>query len=151
MPKKEPKNIIIQTESPEITNAELQHLLERAMVRFENWKLEVNKNPNPRTVHTLKNIMAIIDTITDIATTKTRYSYKLLSKQMAGLSHEVAELNLAIMNALLDDDFLDDKESAKINTHLGRVIQAALLLIRIVQNSFGKKREIEDKHIEELR
>jgi hypothetical protein len=147
---KSEKNVM-QNQDGEITNAELKKLLDKTLIRFENWKMEVNKNPNPRIVHSLKNILSIINSISDISHTRIKYSYKILSKQIAMLSHEVSALNLAIMNSIMDDDYIDEHESQKINNHLGRVIQTALQLIKIVHNAFGTKIKLQEKQIEQLR
>ena len=40
------------------------------VTRLENWKVEVESNPNPRLVHVLKNIIAQIETLTDLADAK---------------------------------------------------------------------------------
>lgn len=118
------------------TNIELKRLLELTLTRLENWKLEVERNPNPRMVHVLKNIVAQIETLTHITDTKTTYSYKTLSRQMSVLVDEVARLNLSITDALMDDDFIDDQEEERINQNLRTMFQAAVQLIRIVQQAF---------------
>ena len=46
------------------SNAEIKKLLDQAMIRLQNWKREMEVNPNPRMVHSLKNVMAIIDSLT---------------------------------------------------------------------------------------
>ncbi len=119
------------------SNADLKKLLENTLTRFENWKLEVERNPNPRMVHTLKNIISIIDSIAEINKTRMRYSYKSLSRQMSILIDEVAKLNLTITDSLMEDDFIDAKEEKKINESLRNVIKAAIKLITIVQDAFG--------------
>ncbi len=119
------------------SNADLKKLLENTLTRFENWKLEVERNPNPRMVHTLKNIISIIDSIAEINETRMKYSYKNLSRQMSILIDEVAKLNLTITDSLMEDDFIDAKEEKKINESLRNVIKAAIKLITIVQNAFG--------------
>ncbi len=119
------------------SNADLKKLLENTLTRFENWKLEIERNPNPRMVHTLKNIISIIDSIAEINESRMKYSYKSLSRQMSILIDEVAKLNLTITDSLMKDDFIDTKEEKKINDSLRNVIKAAIKLITIVQNAFG--------------
>jgi hypothetical protein len=118
------------------TNIELKRLLELTLTRLQNWKLEVERNPNPRMVHVLKNIVAQIETLTHITDTKTTYSYKSLSRQMSVLVDEVARLNLSITDALMEDDFIDDQEEERINQNLRTMFQAAVQLIRIIQQAF---------------
>ncbi len=119
------------------SNAELKHLLEQVQTRMENWKLEIERNPNPRMVHVLKNIVGHIESLTRITETKIRYSYKSLSRQMSILIDEVARLNIAITDSLMDDDMVDEAEEERINTSLKNVVQAALDLIWIVQQAFA--------------
>ena len=119
-----------------LTNAEIKKLLERAMVRFENWKLQMETNPNPRMVHVLKNIIAQIEALTEFTEAKISYSYKALSRQMSILVDEVATLNIAITDSLLEDDLIDESEEERINESLKQVFQAAVQLIRIVQQAF---------------
>jgi len=123
------------------TNVELRRLLELTLTRLENWKLEVERNPNPRMVHVLKNIVAQIETLTHITDTKITYSYKSLSRQMSVLVNEVARLNLSITDALLEDDFVDAEEEERINQNLRTMFQAAVELIRIVQQAFMHRHE----------
>lgn len=123
------------------TNVELKRLLELTLNRLENWKLEVERNPNPRMVHVLKNIVAQIETLTHITDAKTTYSYKALSRQMSVLVDEVARLNLSITDALVEDDFIDDAEEERINHNLRSMFQAAVQLIRIVQQAFMQQRQ----------
>jgi hypothetical protein len=120
-----------------LTNAELKRLLEQTQTRLENWKLEIERNPNPRLVHVLKNIVGHIESLTRITETKIRYSYKTLSRQMSVLINEVAALNMAITDSLMDDDLVDEAEEQRINASLKRVVQAALDLIWIVQQAFA--------------
>lgn len=130
------------------SNSELKTLIEKALVRFENWKIEVNRNPNPKMVHQLKNILSVINSISQISYEKVAFSYKMLSKKIAMLNKEVATLNLTIMDSLMDDDYLDEDEERIINECLKNVIQSAVELIQIVQNAFGRRRPvIEDKTI----
>ncbi len=119
-----------------MSNAELRRMLEQAVIRLENWKLEVERNPNPRMVHVLKNIIAHIEQLTEINEAKITYSYKILSRQMSVLVDEVAKLSIAITDALMDDDLIDESEEERVNESLKRVFQAALELIRIVQQAF---------------
>jgi hypothetical protein len=118
------------------TNAELKRLVEMTVTRLENWKVEVERNPNPRLVHVLKNIVAQIETLTELTETKVSYSYKALSRQMSILVDEVAKLNIAITDSLLEDDLIDEAEEERINESLRQVFQAAVQLIRIVQQAF---------------
>lgn len=119
------------------SNAELEKLIEKALVRFENWKTQMERNPNPRTVHTLKNVMAIIESVANIADSKMKYSYKRLNQQMAVLLTEVAQLNMAITNSLQEDDYLDERELQRISSSLVTVVQSAVELIKTVQTRFG--------------
>jgi hypothetical protein len=123
------------------SNVELRRLLELTLTRLENWKLEVERNPNPRMVHVLKNIVAQIESLTHITDAKVSYSYKSLSRQMSLLVDEVARLNLSITDALLEDDFVDTEEEERINQHLRTMFQAAVQLIRIVQQAFMYRQE----------
>jgi hypothetical protein len=118
------------------TNAELKRLVEMTVTRLENWKVEVESNPNPRLVHVLKNIIAQIETLTELTEAKISYSYKALSRQMSLLVDEVAKLNIAITDSLLEDDMIDEAEEERINESLKQVFQAAVQLIRIVQQAF---------------
>lgn len=122
---------------PLLTNAEIKRLLEQTQTRLENWKLEIERNPNPRMIHVLKNIVGHIESLTRITETKIRYSYKTLSRQMSILIDEVAKLNIAITDSLMDDDLVDEAEEERINASLKRVVQAALDLIWIVQQAFA--------------
>ena len=118
------------------TNAELKRLVETTVTRLENWKVEVESNPNPRMVHVLKNIIAQIETLTELSEAKISYSYKALSRQMSILVDEVAKLNIAITDSLLEDDLIDETEEQQINESLKKVFQAAVQLISIVQQAF---------------
>jgi hypothetical protein len=106
------------------------------MTRLENWKVEVERNPNPRMVHVLKNIIAQIEALTELSEAKVSYSYKALSRQISILVDEVAKLNIAITDSLLEDDLIDEAEEERINDSLKQVFQAAVQLIRIVQQAF---------------
>ena len=118
------------------TNAELKRLVETTVTRLENWKVEVESNPNPRMVHVLKNIIAQIETLTELSEAKISYSYKALSRQMSILVDEVAKLNIAITDSLLEDDLIDETEEQQINESLKKVFQAAVQLISIGQQAF---------------
>ena len=118
------------------SNADLQELLAKAMTRLENWRLELEMNPNPRMVHALRNILGHMESIARVAETKAAFSYKHLSRQMSLLIAAVADLNLAITEALDDDDVIDAREEQRINANLKRVVEAAVELIRIVQHGF---------------
>jgi hypothetical protein len=118
------------------TNAELKRMLDAMVLRLENWKTEVEANPNPRMVHVLKNIVAQIDALTELSEGKISYSYKSLSRQISILVDEVAKLNIAITDSLMEDDLIDEREEERINESLRRVFQAALQLIRLVQQAF---------------
>jgi hypothetical protein len=122
------------------TNVELKRLLDMTVTRLENWKVEVESNPNPRMVHVLKNIIAQIETLTELSEAKISYSYKALSRQMSILVDEVAKLNIAITDSLLEDDLIDDAEEDLINESLKQVFKAAVHLIRIVQQAFMLRR-----------
>jgi hypothetical protein len=132
--KKSEASVLAPQELP--SNAELKRLVEVTITRLENWKVEVERNPNPRLVHVLKNIIAQIETLTEFTEAKISYSYKALSRQMSILVDEVAKLNIAITDSLLDDDLIDEAEEEKINESLKKVFQAAVQLIRIVQQAF---------------
>lgn len=126
------------------SNAELKQLIEATKTRLENWTVEVERNPNPRMVHVLKNILSHINTFTRITDARMVYSYKSLSHQMATLLQEVAGLNTVIMESLLEDDMISAGEEDRINDALMRVVHAAVELIRIVQQAFiGRRRQIE--------
>ena len=118
------------------TNAELKRLVDMTVTRLENWQVEAERNPNPRLVHVLKNIIAQIEALTELTEAKISYSYKALSRQMSILVDEVAKLNIAITDSLLEDDLIDEAEEERINESLKRVFQAAVQLIRIVQQAF---------------
>ena len=122
---------------PEVSNAELKHMLDQTMIRFENWRIEVERKPNPMMVHSLKNIMSIIDTVTSMAERRVEYSYKALVQRMAQLMSETAALNMAIVNSLKDDDAIDEAELKLISSRLFKLINAAAELARIVQEHFA--------------
>ena len=118
------------------SNADLQDLLAKAMTRLENWRLELATNPNPRMVHSLRNILGHMESISRVVDTKAAFSYKHLSRQMSLLIGAVAELNLAITESLDGDDVIDAGEEERINSSLKRVVESAVELIRIVQTGF---------------
>ncbi len=129
----------------DLTNVELKRLLDRALVRFGNWKVQIESNPNPKMVHSLKSIVSIIETITSISDRNIGYSYKDLSLQMSSLIEGVAQLNLLITGSLLDDDAIDEVEEKLINNQMMTVIQRTVELIRLVQQSFGMRNRLVDK------
>ena len=124
------------------STAELRGMFDQALIRLENWKLEVERNPNPRMVHVLKNILAHIESLSRLNESRTQYSYKHLSRQMAMLMRQVADLNVAITDALVDDDAVDADEEVRINEGLRAVVGAAVELLRIVQQRFSVSRRI---------
>ncbi len=126
----------------DLTNAELRRLLDRALVRFGNWKVQMESNPSPKMVHSLKSIVSIIETITSISEQNIRYSYKDLSLQMSSLIEGVAQLNLLITGSLLEDDSIDEVEETLINNQMMTVIQRTVELIRLVQQSFGLRNRL---------
>ncbi len=126
------------------SNAELKRLLNLALTRLENWKVEVETNPNPHMVHILKNIIGHIESITRLYDIKVKYSYKTLSRQMSVLVDEVAKMNIAITDSLMEDDLIDEKEEEYINESLRKVFQAAVDLIRIVQQAFMLRQSISE-------
>ncbi len=121
---------------PEMNNADLKRMLEQTMTRFENWRVEVERKPNPMMVHSLKNIMSIIESVTSMADRRVEYSYKTLVTRMAELVNETAALNMAIV-ASLKDDSIDERELKLISNRLLALIHAAAELARIVQDHFG--------------
>ena len=135
----------------DLSNAELKELLQRAMVRFENWKLQMETNPNPRMVHNLKSVVSIIETITNISEMKMRYSYKELSRQMALLLDSIARLNLLISESLQDDDLLDESEEQNINSQMMDVIHRVVELIRLAQNAFASRRQLVGPDVSNLK
>jgi hypothetical protein len=119
------------------TAAELKRMLEQTMTRFENWRVEVERNPNPMMVHTLKNIISIIDTVSTVTEAKMEYSYKKVSLKMAALVHQTAQLNMTIAKALENDDFIDSEDQKHITKALVDLVNSAFVLIRTVQEGFG--------------
>ena len=128
----------------DLTNVELKRLLDRALVRFGNWKVQIESNPNPKMVHSLKSIVSIIETITSISERNMGYSYKDLSLQMSSLIEGVAQLNLLITGSLMEDDAIDEVEEKLINNQMMTVIQRTVELIRLVQQSFGMRNRLVD-------
>lgn len=127
----------IKKSEPELSNAELKRMIEKTMIRFENWRIEVERKPNPMMVHSLKNIMSIVESLTSMADKKVEYSYKALVEHMAELMSQTAGLNMAIVHALKEDDSLDYDELKKISARLFKLINAAAELARLVQRDFG--------------
>ena len=124
------------------SNAELQKLLERALTRFQNWRVEVERDPNPRLVHQLKNLVSIIDSLSSITEDRMQYSYKQLAQRMALLVNEVAQLNMRITTSLAHDDYLDEAEEKAITQSLVTLMQTAVSLIGMVQERFGSGRKL---------
>ncbi|PKL25187.1 MAG: hypothetical protein CVV47_07850 [Spirochaetae bacterium HGW-Spirochaetae-3] len=122
---------------PEMSNADLKHMLDQTLTRFENWRIEVERKPNPMMIHSLKNIMSIIETVTSIADRRMEYSYKELVTRMAELMSETAALNMSIVRSLEDDDSIDEAELKVISGRLFKLINAAAELARLVQEHFG--------------
>lgn len=122
---------------PEVSNAELKRMLDSTLTRFENWRIEVERKPNPMMIHSLKNIMSIIDTVTSMNERRMEYSYKALVQRMAELTSETAALNMAIVTSLKDDDSIDEAELKIVSTRLFKLINAAAELARLVQEHFG--------------
>lgn len=123
----------------QISNFKLANMIDKAIIQFENWKTEINTKPNPKMVHQLNNIVTIIDSVVDISKINMNYSYKALSHNIAKLTKQNASLTLTIMESLKEDDFIDDKEQNSINDALKSVIESAVSLIQLVQESFGKQ------------
>ncbi len=124
------------------SNAEIQKLLERALTRFQNWRVEVERDPNPRLVHQLKNLVSIIDSLSSITESRMQYSYKQLAQRMALLVNEVAQLNMRITTSLARDDYLDEAEEKAITESLVTLMQTAVSLIGMVQERFGSGRKL---------
>jgi len=122
---------------PEMSNAELKHMLDQTVTRFENWRVEVERKPNPMMIHSLKNIMSIIETVTSVADRRMEYSYKELVTRMAELMSETAALNMTIVRSLEDDDSIDEAELKAVSSRLFKLINAAAELARLVQEHFG--------------
>lgn len=129
-------------ESTEPSNADIQRMIERALVRFQNWRVEVERNPNPMMVHQLKNLVSIIDSLSEVSRKKTKYSYKELAQGMAALMNEVAHLNMLIVEGLNSDDALDEAEEKAVTNGLLRLVQTAVELIGMVQERFGSGRKL---------
>jgi len=123
------------------SNTELKQLIEKLLTRFENWKIQAEINPNPKIVHSFKNIASIVDSLTSISESKMEYSYKNLSRHMSILIDMVAKLNTAITDSLMDDDFIDENEQNQINQALINVGRAAGELINIVMQAFGENKK----------
>jgi hypothetical protein len=123
------------------SNADLKLLIEKVMDRIENWKLKAESDPNPRLVHSLKNIVALIDSITRFSEAKINFSYKSLTRQMSIFIEAAAKLNTTVTRAIIEDDILDEAEEIRINGVLMEMVRAAVDLIVIVQQSFGVSKE----------
>jgi hypothetical protein len=130
------------TEEDGPSNAELKKLLEKALTRFQNWRVEVERDPNPRLVHQLKNLVSIIDSLSSITEDRMEYSYKQLAQRMALLVNEVAQLNMRITTSLARDDYLDEAEERLITQGLVSLMQTAVALIGMVQERFGSGRKL---------
>lgn len=122
---------------PEMSNADLKRMLDQTMTRFENWRVEVERKPNPMMIHSLKNIMSIIETVTSMTDRRMEYSYKALVQKMSELVNATAALNTVIVNSLKEDDTLDEDEFRKLSSSLFKLINAAVELARLVQDTFG--------------
>jgi hypothetical protein len=121
---------------PELSNAEIAHLLEQAVIRFNNWRVEAELNPNPHMVHSLANLIAIIDTLTEASGKRMQYSYKELVSAMAKLVDQTARLNNEVVASLADDSLgVDDMQ--RITENLMTLINSAVELIRFLQDSFA--------------
>ncbi len=131
------KNLVRIQQNKLPSNADLKMLIEKILDRFENWKLKAETNPNPRLVHSLKNIVTLIDSITRFTESKINFSYKNLTRQMSVLIEAVAKLNRTITDALMGDDILDESEEIRVNEVMMEMVRAAVDLIVIVQQSFG--------------
>jgi len=139
--KKKSTELIKQNSQHMPSNAELKQLIEKLMVRFENWKVQAETNPNPRMVHSFRNLVSVVDSLTDITESKMKYSYKTLSRQMSILIDSVAKLNIAITDALMDDDMIDEHEQERIDKALMNVGRATAELFSIAMQAFGQRRE----------
>ena len=135
------KNLVTIKQESLPSNADLKLLIEKILDRFENWKLKAESDPNPRLVHSLKNIITLIDSITRFSESKINFSYKNLTRQMSVFIEAVAKLNSTITQAIMVDDILDEAEEIRINEVLMEMVRAAVDLIVIVQQSFGISKE----------
>jgi len=122
---------------PEMSNTDLKRMLDQTMTRFENWRIEVERKPNPMMIHSLKNIMSIIETVTSMTNRRMEYSYKELVQKMSELVNATAALNMVIVNSLKEDDTLDEDEFRNVSSSLFKLINAAVELARLVQDTFG--------------
>jgi hypothetical protein len=127
------------------SNAELKRLIEKTLVRIQNWRVEMEANPNPRMVHQLKNLVSIIDSLSEITENRMQYSYKQLAHRMALLVNETAQLNLRITSALSKDDYLDEEEERAVTAALVSLVQSAVALIGMVQEQFGSGRKLPEQ------
>jgi hypothetical protein len=129
---------LVRMKQPDLpSNADLKLLIEKILDRFENWKIKAETDPSPRLVHSLKNIVTLVDSITRFTEAKLNFSYKNLAGQMSAFIEAVAKLNTTITDSLMGDDVLDEKEEARVNEVLMEMVRAAVDLIMIVQQSFG--------------
>jgi len=126
----------IEAKDAEPSNADLARLIEQAMIRFQNWRVEVELNPNPRMVHSLRNLMSIVDAITAMSEKRMQYSYKSLLTSMAELVNEMAALNNAVVTSL-EDDKVSEEELRQLTDRLVALVNSAVGLIRLVQESFA--------------
>lgn len=121
---------------PELSNAEVARLLDQALVRFRNWRLEAETNPNPRMVHSLANILSLVDALTEAGGKKMQYSYKDLLAGMARLVDDTARLNNTVVSAL-DDDSVSRAELQSISERLVDLVNSAMRLVRLLEESFA--------------
>jgi hypothetical protein len=133
----EEKNLIRVQQKSLPSNADLKLLIEKILDRVENWRLQAESDPNPRLVHSLKNIITLIDSVTRFTEAKIEFSYKNITRQMSVFLEAVAKLNSTITQAIIVDDILDETEEIRINEVLMEMVHAAVDLIVIVQQSFG--------------
>ena len=118
------------------SNAEIARLLDQAVIRFQNWRVEADINPNPRMVHSLANIISIIDALTNISNERMQYSYKALVSEMAHLVDQVAQLNNAVIESI-SDNIVSVDDLHRITDSLVSLVNSAVGLIRLLQNSFA--------------
>jgi len=124
------------TREPELSNAEIARLLEQALVRFRNWSVEAELNPNPRMVHSLANILSLVEALTEAGKQKMQYSYKELLSGMARLVDDTARLNNTVVSSL-DDDSISREELQAISDKLVALVNSAMRLVRLLQDSFA--------------
>ncbi|MCX7023683.1 MAG: hypothetical protein NT080_03585 [Spirochaetes bacterium] len=124
-------------DTPELSNAQIKRLLDQTMTRFENWRIEMERNPNPMMVHSLRNVVSIVDSLSTMVGNKMEYSYKELVERMARLTSDTARLNMTIVQSLKDDDLADEAELKKISGSLLALVNSAVALAKMVQDAFG--------------